>query len=86
MSWDQRLFTYVHAKWRPSGSLTPEWSRWAYGDEVDDSIRRVVTKQTFPELSDDELNRRRLKWASLLQSFQKYGHYSGGNRVTVLEA
>jgi len=84
-SWQGRTFAYLYEKVWPASSLTPEWFSWAYGDEVEESIRRVFTKEHFPSKSDAELEARQLKWASLLRRFQKYGHYSTGNRVCVLE-
>ncbi|CAE8651645.1 unnamed protein product, partial [Polarella glacialis] len=48
-------------------------------------VDAAFTSANFPGEDEQSLVARRQKWAALLHRFQKYGHYSTGNRVTVLE-
>lgn len=84
-SWDASLYGWVQRRLQPSRAKEQEWFRWIYGDELEQCVRSVFSRENFPEEDDTSLDAKRLKWASLLRGFQKYGHFSTGNRVTVLE-
>ena len=49
------------------------------------AVEHAFSKKRFPNLSEDELEQRREKWAELLRGFAKHGKCSGGNKMTVLE-
>eukprot|EP00927_Polykrikos_kofoidii_P046062 TRINITY_DN40249_c0_g1_i1.p1 TRINITY_DN40249_c0_g1~~TRINITY_DN40249_c0_g1_i1.p1 ORF type:complete len:486 (-),score=60.43 TRINITY_DN40249_c0_g1_i1:631-2088(-) len=63
------------------GPLPPD----TFGADIEDAVNSVLTRDNFPGEDEAKLEERRLKWASVLYRFQRYGHYSIGNRVTVLE-
>eukprot|EP00440_Ansanella_granifera_P068298 gb/GFBE01074094.1/.p1 GENE.gb/GFBE01074094.1/~~gb/GFBE01074094.1/.p1 ORF type:complete len:483 (+),score=98.22 gb/GFBE01074094.1/:1-1449(+) len=56
-----------------------------HGDEIQACVDAAFASEHFPEINEEALHDRKQKWAALLHRFQKYGHYSTGNRVTVLE-
>lgn len=83
MTWDTRIYNWARAHLQPAGSK--RWFRWFYGDEIEECVDSVFTRENFPGEDAASLEARRLKWASLLRRFRKYGHCSSGNRVAVLE-
>jgi len=83
MTWDTRLYQWLQPRLKPS--RTEKWFRWFYGDDIEECVGSVFSQENFPGDDAVSLEARRLKWASLLRRFQKYGHYSTGNRVNTLE-
>lgn len=83
--WDAQLYAYLQRQLQWAPAQENSWFRWLYGDEVEECVRTVYSKENFPNVQESTLDGRRIKWGSLLRRFQKYGHYSVGNRVTVLE-
>jgi len=83
MTWDTRIFGWLQPNLQPS--RLAKWFRWFYGDEIEECVGNVFTCDGFPGEDAESLEARRLKWASLLRRFRKYGHCSSGNRVAALE-
>ncbi|CAE7945362.1 cls [Symbiodinium necroappetens] len=54
-------------------------------EELRACIESTFSHRNFPEESESCLRLRKQRWLELLRKFQKYGHFSTGNRVTVLE-
>eukprot|EP00933_Yihiella_yeosuensis_P043011 TRINITY_DN37704_c0_g1_i1.p1 TRINITY_DN37704_c0_g1~~TRINITY_DN37704_c0_g1_i1.p1 ORF type:complete len:496 (+),score=92.68 TRINITY_DN37704_c0_g1_i1:110-1597(+) len=53
--------------------------------DLQDCIDEAFSLENFPHEDEATLMRRKAKWGELLRRFQKYGYYSTGNRVSVLE-
>ncbi|CAK9108431.1 unnamed protein product [Durusdinium trenchii] len=66
----------------PNSGLQPNSNP---GVERPRQVDETFTHQNFPAASEQTLQLRRQTWASLLYRFQKYGHFSTGNRVQALE-
>merc|ERR1719506_2323091 len=80
-----------------ASSLHQRAQQWFYGDgsnvssssgdsaEVAETVKRVLSRDNFPDMDSKTLEAKRQKWEAVLRSFQRYGRYSTGNRVTILE-
>mmetsp|Transcript_62335 Transcript_62335/g.136200 ORF Transcript_62335/g.136200 Transcript_62335/m.136200 type:complete len:503 (+) Transcript_62335:633-2141(+) len=62
-----------------------DFYNWYLNKDLNDSAKSIFTKENFPDCNEEELQAKRLHWSLLLGGFQRYGHYSGGNRITALE-
>jgi len=83
MPWDTKLYGLLQH--RSKTTAKSDWFRWIYGEEIGECVNSVFTRESYPNEDEESLENRRINWASLLRRFQKYGHHSTGNRVTVLE-
>lgn len=52
---------------------------------MDDCVSSVFSAEQCSEENEASREAKKLKWASVLRKFQKYGHYTVGNRVQALE-
>ncbi|CAE7710113.1 cls [Symbiodinium microadriaticum] len=74
-----------HGRWlRDSLSTEPSADQDSV-EELRACIESTFSHRNFPEESESCLRLRKQRWLELLRKFQKYGHFSTGNRVTVLE-
>lgn len=70
--------------WRRAKALIPFSARRG-DDTFDEHVRKVITKDNFPQLDEESLEDRRQKWNAVLRRFQSFGRSSTGNTVSVLE-